>query len=105
MALFRERAGETGPNPATFSDWFDAADEKRRRLAMGTRRYSYLKDEVGERLEYGHFVEPKTGDLMTMNQLRSEGSAEREARLNQVRQIIQQRRADIESLRVYGFLQ
>lgn len=104
MALFRERAGETGPNPATFSDWFDAADEKRRRLAMGTRRYSYLKDEVGERLEYGHFVEPKTGDLMTMNQLRSEGSAEREARLNQVRQIIQQRRADIESLRIYGFL-
>lgn len=80
------------PDPIVYRDWFDQADERRRRLAVGTRRYSAVKELLGETPAWEHFLDPDTGSLLPTADLQAETDEERAERLDQVREVLGERR-------------
>ena len=40
-----------------FADWFDQADERRRKLAVGVRRYEEMAAELGRQPVLADFVD------------------------------------------------
>jgi len=103
MASFANAENRLIPDPVSYSDWFDQADERRRRTAVGSRRYAEVAGKVGEP-SWHHFLDPETGELMPLATLRTEGSRARERRVNRVQKLLAQRREHIRQVQVYGFL-
>lgn len=83
------------PDPATYSEWFGRADERRRRLAVGTRRYGLVQDLVGRAPTWADFLDPDTGRLLTQAELRAESEAARLARVERARKLIAERGLDL----------
>ena len=44
---FTNAADQLVPDPAIYSEWFDQADEARRKLAVGARRYAIAQQQLG----------------------------------------------------------
>jgi hypothetical protein len=92
------------PDPAIYQDWFAQADERRRKLAVGTRRYSVAEGIPGRRPEWSDFLDPKKGTLLTIAALKSETDRTRQVRVNRVKRMLDQRRALVARLAVQGHL-
>lgn len=92
------------PDPATYADWFAQAEPAKRRLAVGVRRYAAAEKALGATPSWEHFVEPKTGRLLTLPELQSEEPGKRHERVGQVRQLIQQRGEQNRQVARFGFL-
>lgn len=92
------------PDPAVYSDWFRQTTDYARKLAVGARRFATMRDVTGTAPEWEHFVEPETGDLLTLDQLRRESPVARAERVAKVRAIMGQRRRDLGQVAVYGFV-
>ena len=78
------------PDPLTYGRWFDEADEKRRRIAVGTRRYSAVAEDEGEP-EWAHFIDPSDGDLLPLDALRAETADARRGRVAKVKAMLGER--------------
>lgn len=104
MAAFANAANRSVPDPSDYAMWFDRADEKRRRLAVGSRRYSTMRDKLGAEPEWAHFLDADTGDLLTMRRLQDETPEERTERMGKVKTLIADRKKQIEQLSTYGFI-
>lgn len=102
--LFTNAENELIPDPAVYSDWFQRADEKRRRLAVGTRRYSTAQEILGRDPAYEELVEPETGALIALNTLKAEAPEDRALRVQKVQREIASRRAAIRSVGTFGFV-
>ncbi len=104
MAVFETAADKLIPDPAVYSTWFKNADEHRRRIAVGTRRYSAVKELLGgKEPTWEHFVNPDTGELLKVTQIQAEPIHERAARIANVQRTIQERQRLIERISTYGF--
>ena len=90
------------PDPTIYADWWQQADDRRRRLAVGSRRYSVAKDVLGHTPRYEHLVDPQTGALLSLDRLRAESPADRLARVALVRGEMAQRRAEIRTVATWG---
>jgi hypothetical protein len=104
MAVFQNNAGNVVPDPAVYADWFRKADERRRRLAVGTRRYTLMRNKLGRHPDYAHFVNPRTGELLKMETLKREAPAKRSARVGKVNQIMKRNKEMIRQTKTFGFL-
>jgi SPP1 gp7 family putative phage head morphogenesis protein len=105
LAVFQAAAARTQPSPLVFSDWFTDAPEKLRRSAVGSSRYSLVRDLARVREpSYEHFVNPATGQLMTKQQLAAESTEARRARVRRVRALLAKRREDLATVLTHGFL-
>ncbi len=83
------------PEPLVYHDWFAKASERRRRLAVGSRRYDLVRNLSGEDAPgWEHFLDTDTGRLLGADALRGESAAERVARLAATRELLAARRAD-----------
>jgi len=89
------------PDHLTYSEWFDSASEQRRRLAVGTRRYSAIADIV-DNPSWEHFVNPETGELLTVDELTKENARQRNARLATLRGEIADQAKAVEKVAVFG---
>lgn len=94
----------TTPDPLVYHDWFLAADEKRRRLAVGARRYSAVQAVAGKNIQWADFLDPKTGDLLPLAALKAETPAQRIDRLAKVRAMLGARRVQAQQVSQQGFL-
>lgn len=103
LNVFRNSAGKAIPNPDTYSAWFDQADERRRRLAVGTRRYSAIRDALDTEPTWAHFIDPRDGDLMPLSALRAESPTDRAERVQIVLKQMAQRAGDIRQVSTFGF--
>lgn len=103
VAEFRTATDKTIPDPAVYSEWFDQADEPRRRLAVGTRRYSAVADKLGKEPGWEHFVTPD-GDLVPLGRLKAETAKQREKRADAVRAVMAERRELVREVGARGFL-
>ena len=104
LAVFRDVAKRTIPNPQVWNDWFERAPDRSRRIAVGVRRLRAAEDIVGkENLTYAHLVNVK-GKLLSVDQLQAETPAERAERIAKVQAIFAQRAADISDVRTFGFV-
>jgi len=104
MEVFKTNAEKVIPDPAHYSAWFDRASERQRRIAVGSRRYGEVDKLTGGAASWAHFVDPRSGDLVPLKRLRTESKQEREARVEEVNRLIDERGRDIKHLSTYGFL-
>lgn len=103
LKLFRDAESMLVPDPLTYSRWFAGADDRARRLAVGTRRYSAAKELAGgAEPGYEIFVDPDSEGLMSLDGLRSESPAARAQRLARVRDIIHERGEMIRTVQMLG---
>lgn len=101
--IFVNAADKLVPEPAVYSDWFSQVDDKRRKIAVGARRYSAVQQLTGGRPAWEDFVDPATGRLLTVDELESEGVLDRVRRAAEVRRLIDERRRQTQQVAQFGF--
>ena len=79
-SAFANASGAGIPDPGTYDQWFAGADEARRKLAVGSRRYNAMREVLaGQRdPEWTDFIDAE-GKLLPVGQLRAETAFERAA--------------------------
>ena len=103
LPVFANLAGQVIPDPQTYVQWWDRANEKRRRLAVGTRRFSKAKEVLGREPAWPELIDPATGDLLTLKQIERETVAERHDRVVEVEKKIAERRSLLQQVSTFGF--
>ena len=105
LKLFTNAQDKLVPDPSVYSEWFAAADERRRKVAVGARRYSLVKGQLSApwTLSWEHFIDPETGSLVPEDRLQYEDRTERDERIAKVRSQIVRNREQIRQLATYGF--
>lgn len=105
-AIFENTEGVNIPDPAAYDKWFDQADEGARKLAAGTTRYNDVASmlEGVRKPEWSDFVDPKTGSLLSRNELSRETDAEREARKKEVADVFREREAMLRQVAAKGYI-
>lgn len=101
-AVFRNAQSEVAPDPVAYNEWFDGADEKRRRLAVGGRRYDAMKEEFGGQPPWSAFIDPNTGSLVPLATLERESTRARTKRIGQVSRAIDERAAALRRVLSFG---
>ena len=91
------------PDPAVYADWFASADERRRRLAVGAKRYSTLAAKLGRKPSYADFLD-ETGRLLPTDQLKAETATQRAKRVAKVNAEIAHRRQVKQDVARLGFV-
>lgn len=82
------------PDQLVYSDWFARTSERKRRLAVGTRRYDAVRTLTGEDAPgWEHFVDLDTGKLLGLDALRNESDKLRGERVVRARSVLAARRA------------
>jgi hypothetical protein len=89
--IFQDAADHLIPDPLTFSQWFSRADETRRKLAVGVRRYATAKEILGHAPQWEDLLDPTSGRLLSLAELQDESPGERMMRVNKARALINQR--------------
>lgn len=106
LAVFENASRKAVPDPSVYSEWFDRADVKRRKLAVGARRYSTVANQLGDDAapSWEHFVNPETGSLLPLKELQGEAAEDRAIRIQKVRLVIAERRELLRQTSTYGFI-
>jgi len=91
-AQFQNAQGIGIPDPAAYDEWFKAADNRRRMLVVGVKRYREMEKILGSQRqpEWTDFVD-ETGKLLPVNDLRNEDVVQRIARKQLVQSVIDAR--------------
>jgi SPP1 gp7 family putative phage head morphogenesis protein len=92
------------PDPLVYSDWFEVASEPIRRVAVGTRRYSLVRDALNRPPEWADFLDPETGSLLTQAELEAETPTQRSERKAKVRSWLAYLRQIAKTISQFGFL-
>lgn len=102
LAEFKNNQGAGIPDPASYSQWFKGADEKRRMMAVGVRRYRTIQGMVDREPEWSDFLLPD-GKLAPVDLLKNETPFERVARKTEIDSVLAARKAQIEKMANRGF--
>jgi len=101
-AVFKNAQNEVAPDPVEYSSWFERADEQRRRLAVGGRRYDTVKARLGDNPPWSAFIDPQTGSLLPLRTLSREHPETRAKRIDEVRGLIDQRAQALRRVLAFG---
>lgn len=105
-AVFENTAGLNVPDPAAYDRWFDQADEGARKLAVGATRYNDVAGMLDgvRKPEWTDFIDPKTGSLLTRNEIARETGAERETRKKEAEGVFREREALLREVAAKGYI-
>ena len=103
MTDFENASGEVITDPTTYDQWFLQADEVRRKLAVGTRRYQAVQKMLDREPEWTDFVS-ETGSLIPTDQLKRETADDRLARKALVSELLTKRREKLRQISQFGFV-
>lgn len=101
-AAFTDNASRLIPAVADFQDWFAKAGPQQRNAAAGVRRIATAREILGREPEWSDMVDAKTGKLLTIKGLRSEGRDDRAARVQKVQQVIARNRVQTQKVAAFG---
>ena len=102
---FQNADSEVIPDPGHYQDWFAVADDDRRRLAVGARRFAAAKQQLGGQTpQWAHFIDPDTGKLLTLDRLKREGAEARGERLSRVNAELAHNAQQKRDVARFGFL-
>ena len=106
MAVFKDGAGRVIPDTVEMQQWFAAADDRRRKIALGARRLQAVTDAVGgrENVTYAHFLDPQTGGLLSAKELKAEKPEARAERVAKAQALIARRGELTRQVATFGFL-
>ena len=104
--VFSDKAGKLIPNPAVYTDWFDRAPEADKARVVGPKRLKVMRNLLlpGEKINWGHFVNPVTGRLLDVTHLENEPIEIRQKRLKKFTQLILKRKQLTHKVYTYGYL-
>lgn len=104
-AKFENKSGNQIPDPSSYGDWFANADDKRRRLAVGSSRYQAIVDRFGPGYQprWEEFIQPD-GTLLARTTLESETDAKRLERMQKVQAAMTERAQLFRQVSQTGFL-
>lgn len=102
-AVFTNAAGSLVPDPVDYSSWFNAADERQRKQAIGPRRYDAVADSIDREPVYADFIHPTEGKLLSADHLEDETAAELAARRAEVDVLLARRQEQIRQIATFGF--
>jgi hypothetical protein len=93
------------PDPAIYADWFNALppEDKRRKAAVGVRRYNTVKDKLGRPPRWEDFLDHETGDLVPTDTLAQEAPEEAATRTARAVDVVHQRRERVQQVSGFGF--
>jgi SPP1 gp7 family putative phage head morphogenesis protein len=103
MAVFTTNAGKVVPDPSVYADWFQQADVRRQRIAVGARKHAWATEQFGKDFGWETFVSP-TGHPLSLKALKAESDQARAKRIAKVRDVMAQRRDLIRTTSTFGFL-
>lgn len=104
-ALFTGNDKKLIPDPVTYSEWFNTATEQERRWAVGTRRLATVqKIAKGRPVTWADFLNPETGQLLPVEDLKAETASQRQERTERVGEVIQQRRELAVQVSRFGYV-
>ena len=101
--VFTNSRGSLIPDQAVYDDWWSTTDDRRRRIAVGSRRFETVKAQLNAPPRWGHFLDPDDGSLLSVQRLERETRDERAERLRKVQAVLTRNRGQIEDVAVYGF--
>lgn len=93
--VFRQDQGALIPDGSTYGDWWKQADDRRRKIAVGVRRYLTMLDRLQREPDWIEFMDPDTGGLLSVDQLKAETVSERNERVGKMRAVIGERRDEL----------
>lgn len=104
--VFSDDSGKLIPNPAVYTDWFDRAPEEDKARVVGARRLSLIRSQIqpGEKINWGYFVNPKTGKLLDVKHLERETVEKRIGRLSKFLDLMTKRKELTQKVYTYGYL-
>lgn len=105
QAAFANASGAGIPDPATYDQWFSRVDPGRRKMAVGVRRYNEMTSILSNQREpqWTDFIDPQ-GQLLPIEQMKSETPLERMIRKEEVDRSIHQRKVQMQQMFRTGFL-
>lgn len=104
-AVFTDNQDKLIPNPAVYTDWFANASDEDRRRVVGARRLKLIQNRLqpGEKLSWGHFVDPETGKLIDKDDLWGEPPTKQKERLEKFNDLMQKRKKLTQDVYTYGY--
>ena len=103
-AEFKNVSAAVIPDPSVYSQWFDQADEKRRKDAVGAKRYNAMAQDLrGARPpEWTDFIDGD-GRLLSANEIKREHPEARRKRKEAAHTAISRRSKDLAAVAQTGF--
>jgi hypothetical protein len=83
------------PDPSSYADWWQQASVGERKAAVGARRFHAAREKLGREPRWADFLSAD-GKLVSIHEVRTETSAEREQRLRRVKAVIDHRQTQLE---------
>lgn len=100
---FTNNRGALVPDPATYSDWFATTDEKRKRIAVGTKRFNVVRDTLQREPVWSDFLS-LSGELLPVDVLSRETHTDRIGRMTQVRAKLAHQDRQRQQVSTFGFI-
>lgn len=89
------------PDAVAYEEWFKGASERERKAAVGARRYSEVKRRLDRKPQWQDFISTK-GELLDVNQIRSEDHNDRLKRIGAVLSMLTNQKQWMQSLLSLG---
>ncbi len=100
----QEIPANLAPDPLSYGEWFDQTGDRKRRVAVGVKRYALVADRLRRKPRWADFLDPETMDLLPLRHLEAESPAERRLRLRQVERLLKNRREQALEVSAKGYL-
>jgi SPP1 gp7 family putative phage head morphogenesis protein len=71
-------------DPGNVNDWFARQPEDFRRRVVGKNRYNLMKQQLGREPDWASFVDPQSGQLLKMADLKKESAVDASRRVGEV---------------------
>ena len=91
------------PDPLTYSTWWQTTDDRRRKVAVGVRRFHAVRDALGHEPRWEHFL-GLDGALLPLDVLKAETPVARQERLAKVAALLAPRREGLRQTAMFGFI-
>lgn len=88
--------------PATYVDWWNQAEPRRQRIAVGARRYATATQALGRPPQWEELIDTD-GRLLSPSALRDETLYDRTIRVQKVRQVVAANRKRLVEVARFGF--
>lgn len=104
--VFSDKAGKLIPNPVVYTDWFVRVPEASKARVGGPKRLKIMRNQLlpGEKINWGHFVNPVTGRLLDVTHIENETFEARQKRFKKFTQLIWKRKQLTHKVYTYGYL-
>lgn len=104
--VFADADKQLIPDPSVYRDWFANATATERAKAVGASRLRAIQSIIGvnSKADWSHMLDPVTGKLLTVQQIKNESEAQRNNRLGKVMDVLSKRKLLARQVAQFGYV-